>query len=88
VTGKPAIKTASVAQVSIEVEMKEFQFNLKAHIELALNRRYAWSEEDFLKGVGAPLENIELHPNKTGAICPTTQDRKLHGNHGTTLFEL
>jgi hypothetical protein len=36
--------------------MKDFQRNLKAHIDLALSRRHDWSEVDFIEGVMAPLE--------------------------------
>ena len=38
---------------SIEAEMKDFQHNLKAHIELALKHRHEWEEVDFIRGVGA-----------------------------------
>lgn len=46
---------------SIDVEMKAFQHNLKAHIEMALGHRHEWSGKDFLKGVGA-LRSVTTTP--------------------------
>ena len=38
---------------SIPAEMKDFQFNLQAHMDVALKREPEWTEEQFQAGVAA-----------------------------------